>query len=409
MKKLGAASLVALLFAVAVLAATFGASTSDAKSVTKAAVVKVGHIVDKTGPEATVGSKFDTALNAANEYFGKIAGKTVQVVTVDAAGTTAGAVNAAKKLVKSDKVAAIIGPTQLGQKVAVANYIKKTGKIPMILYNPSTKVVYGNNPWVIAVGGSNHMQGSVAGAYARKVLKWKTAVLMTKDTQGNRDFCAPAVNYFKKHGGKIVKTIWVPESGGDYSSFLANVPKADGMFAWVQGSDAQTWWTAYYTNGTQNKVKGVVAPYCGGFLDAFIVNGVQVPVRSVINGTTGPSVYDPNGNTPANLAFKKAVQPKLPAGFSPDQSMSASWQGYMVFRAGLMKAKGSTKPATLKAAILKSRVEGPEGLSFFKKGTNVASRDVRILKVSPKPNAPANIYYYKSIKTYKKVGPEGLK
>ena len=407
MKKLAAISVVVLLLAVAVLAAAFGAAKSDAKTVTKATVIKVGHIVDKTGPEAQVGSKFDTALNAANAYFGTIAGKQVQVITVDAAGTTSGAVNAAKQLVTSDHVVAILGPTQQGQKVAVANYIKSKGHIPLIMYNPTTPNVYQNNPWVIAAGGSSYMQGSVDGAYAKTVLKWKTADLMTKDTAGNRAFCDPAVAWFTKHGGKIVQKTYVPESGGDYSSFLSGLKPADGMFAWIQGSDAMTWWQAYYTNGVQNKMK-VTAPFTGGFLDAFIVNGVPKPVGAVINGTTGSSMYDPGASTPANQAFITVMKPKL-APYSPDQTASASWEGYMVFKSGLEAAKGNTKPAALKAGLLKSKTVGPEGPVSFHKGSNVATRTVYILQIQPIPNVPGPVYRYVAIRTYKMVGPLGLK
>jgi branched-chain amino acid transport system substrate-binding protein len=410
MKKLAAISVVVLLLAVAVLAAAFGAAKSQAKPTSKATVIRVGHIVDKTGPEATVGSKFDIALNAANEYFGNIAGKQIQVITYDAAGTTSGAVNAAKKLVTSDHVVAILGPTQQGQKVAVANYIKTKAHIPLIMYNPTTPSVYKNNPWVIAAGGSSYMQGSADGAYARTVLKWKTAVLMTKDTEGNRAFCSPATAWFTKHGGKIVKSIYVPESGGDYSSYLAGVPAADGMFAWVQGSDAMTWWQAFYTNGVQNKMK-VTAPFTGGFLDSFIVMGVPVPVRKdAIAGTTGATMYDPNAATPANTAFKSTVQPKLAAGYSPDQTMSASWEGYMVFKSGLEAAKGKTTAKALKAGLLKGKTVGPEGPVSFHK-SNVATRTVYILQIKPKPGTPAaaNVYYQEAVRTYKMVGPLGLK
>jgi len=59
------------------------------------------------------------------------------VVTGDAQGSDWAAVDVARKMVEQDKVVAIIGPTEIGQKMGVANYLKGVG-IPEIIYNPSS-------------------------------------------------------------------------------------------------------------------------------------------------------------------------------------------------------------------------------------------------------------------------------
>ncbi len=60
----------------------------------------------------------------------------IELVEADSKSTTEGAVEAARKLVEQDKVDVIMGPTQIGQKNAVATYCAEK-QIPMVLYNPT--------------------------------------------------------------------------------------------------------------------------------------------------------------------------------------------------------------------------------------------------------------------------------
>ena len=59
---------------------------------------------------------------------------------------------AARKLVEQDKVDVIFGPTQIGQKNAVATYCAEK-QVPMVLYNPTPPGALEDNEWVIGAGG----------------------------------------------------------------------------------------------------------------------------------------------------------------------------------------------------------------------------------------------------------------
>ena len=396
-----------LLLAAAVLVAALGGvggARPVAKAAPKAAVIKIGHIVDQTGPMAQIGGLFAKTLTAANKQWPTIAGKTVEVVTADALGTPAGALNAARKLVTSDHVVAIIGPTQANQKVAVANYVKRA-HVPLILYNPSPTKVYKGNPWVVAAGGSSTEDPTVIANYLRTVVGWKTLSAIFVDGADQRSFEDPALAYFKTHGGKVVQASYTESGNPDFGPVFTTLKQSDGILAWQDGSNAFSFWNAYVQSGTNNKMK-VAAVFTGAMCDAFIVNNLPSAVQAAVNGTPGPTMYAPDHTSTANTLFIKAMTPVL--GYPPDQTASGSWQGYMVFKAGLEKAKGNTNGRKLIAGILAAKTDGPEGLLTFAKGQNVASRNVYIVKVTPIPGVSGK-YMYKTVKTYKNVPPSGMK
>ena len=111
-----------------------------------------------------VGEGQAKVLEAAFEYIGAINGRTVEVVTEDAKGEPSAAVDAARKLVESDGVVAVFGPTEIGQKMGVAQYLKSAG-IPQITYNPSPPTAFEGNDWIVGTGGTTPQGPSVMGDY----------------------------------------------------------------------------------------------------------------------------------------------------------------------------------------------------------------------------------------------------
>jgi len=403
MKKLIAVPVIVLLLTVAVVAAALGSATAGATPVQKAAVIKIGHIVDKTGAEAQVGKYFDTGFNLAVATYGKIAGKEIQVISADALGTPAGAVDAARKLVMSDHVVAIFGPTQAAQKVAVANYIKRV-KIPLILYNPSPVGLVKNNPYVVGIGGSMAQDPTVMGNYMRTNLKWSTVDALFREGSDAQQMEDPALTYFKKHGGTVTQATYIPDGTSDYGGYFSTLKPADGIIAWATGSGAFAFWSTYKFSGVASRMK-VASVFVNGMCDGFVVNNLPAAVQAAVSQTPGPGMYAPDSNTPQNAAFRKVVSASL--GYVPD-GISASWQGYTCFKRALQKTGGSTNTAKLIKALTSGKVVGPEGPVMFAKGSHIANRTVYIEKVDPIPGVSGK-YQYVTVKTYANVPISGLK
>ena len=192
-----------------------GTDSSASASAAPTGPIKVGHIVNLTGPEAMVGEGQKKVLETAFQTIGDIAGRPVEVITEDAKGESASAVDAARKLVESDKVVAIFGPTEIGQKLAVASYLKTAG-IPQFTYNPTPLMAFEGNDMLIGTGGATPQAPSIMGDYIAQDLGWKTINTLTEDNSAGRAFMDPLTTVFTQEGGKVVKQAWVPEDVGDF-------------------------------------------------------------------------------------------------------------------------------------------------------------------------------------------------
>ena len=118
-----------------------------------------------TGPEAMVGNLEKTGLELRVCLSdNQVAGRPVEIIDGDAGGSACHGYRCSQKDGREDKVVAIFGPTEIGEKMAVAGYCKQAG-IPLILYNPSPSVILEDNKWVIASGGTTPQNPSCMGDY----------------------------------------------------------------------------------------------------------------------------------------------------------------------------------------------------------------------------------------------------
>jgi branched-chain amino acid transport system substrate-binding protein len=390
--------------AVAPSTETTAAPSTETTAAPTGEPIKVGHIVNLTGPEAMVGEGQAKTLEAAFEYIGAINGRTVEVITEDAKGEAAAAVDAARKLVENDKVVAIFGPTEIGQKMAVANYIKSAG-IPQLTYNPSPLNAFEGNQWLVGTGGATPQPGSVMGDYLAKTLGWKTINTLTEDNSAGRAFMDPLTTVFTQLGGQVAKQAWVPEEVGDFSPYLTTLPAADGLAAWEPGGAGITFWSQWYATGVYKKLP-VAAAFHGGFTDSFIPMSLEPEVAAAMVGTPASQGYSPDADTPENKVFQETMTPIL--GFPPsDDGSSGPWQAALVFANGLKATNGDTSPDKLLAGILGSTTVGPEGTTSFN-GSNAATRTYYICEVFQVPGQD-NVFTYKTVQTYEAVPPTGYK
>jgi branched-chain amino acid transport system substrate-binding protein len=381
-----------------------GSSASASASATAAPTgpIKVGHIVNLTGPEAMVGEGQAKCLEAAFENIGAINGRTVEVITEDAKGEASAAVDAARKLVESDGVVAIFGPTEIGQKLAVANYMKSAG-IPQLTYNPTPLMAFEGNQWLVGTGGSSMQPGSVMGDYLYADKGWKTINTLTEDNSAGRAFMDPLTTIFTQLGGTVAKQAWVPEEVGDFSPYLTTLPAADGLAAWEPGGAGIKFWSQWYATGTYKKLP-VAAAFHGGFTDPFIPKALPANVAKAMVGTPASQGYAPDSDTPENQTFQEVMTPVL--GFPPaDDGASGPWQAALIFANGVGAANGDTSPEPLLAGILGSTTVGPEGTTSFA-GSNAATRTYYIVEVFQVPGQD-KVFTYKTVKTYEAVPPEG--
>lgn len=377
--------------------------------------IKVGHIIDITGNEAFVGTLFQQGA-AAVLTGAEVGGRPIELIEADSKSTSEGAVEAARKLVEQDNVDVIMGPTQTGQKTAVAAYCAEQ-EVPMILYNPTPPDAVANNDWVIALGGVNAQYGTVIADYMYNELGYMTISTMGADDSGGRAFFAPVIEHFEALGGQVIQSQWTLGQTDDWSAYMTNVDtSADALCAWIGGSGIGCL-TAYYNTGLYEKIP-MVAAFHGGFTDPFVPKGMAEAgdTAAAMNTIGIPSVsaWNPDNMSDASVEFNAAYAAIGPWASVTDAGPTGAGQASELVLAALESCYDNLSHLALRDAILAVDFEGPEGRAYFAPGENIATRSMYIVAVAHDDEGTAadpkgrDIFKYVLLKTYDDVPPEGL-
>ncbi len=411
--------LVGLLTLMMVLALVAVACGGTGEEVTTTVVgsstgpIKVGHIFDETGNEAIVGSLFQQAV--AYVFDGAVVqGRPIELIEVDAKSTTEGAVEAARKLVEQDKVDVIFGPTQSGQKTAVASYCLEK-QVPMVLYNPTPPGALEENEWVIGAGGLNPQYGTAIADYMYTDLGYKTLSTLGADDTGGRVFFDSIVEYFTAKGGEVVQQQWAVGQTDDWSAYLTTVDRnADALCAWVGGSGIPML-TAYYDTGLYKDIP-LVGAFHGGFLDPWIPKNMaeagNVEAAKNTVGIETVMAWNPDSTDPVNLEFIEGFN-AYGAWKAEDAGPTGAVQAGMMLLAALENCATNLSNVTLRDSFLQVDIVGPEGRAYFAEGDNVATKPMYIVVVAEQdpashPDDPRLLFEYDLLKTYEDVPPHGL-
>lgn len=139
--------------------------------------VKVGHVVALTGEVASFGAATRNGIDLAleeingNQLLGP--GVRMTVVHQDDQSTPTGAANAAKKLIASDKVIALLGEVASKNSLAMAP-IAEENKIPMISPS-STNPDVTASPWVFRACYLDTFQGQMIARFGLSLLRGEVA------------------------------------------------------------------------------------------------------------------------------------------------------------------------------------------------------------------------------------------
>jgi branched-chain amino acid transport system substrate-binding protein len=149
--------------------------------------IKIGALFAVTGPASFLGEpERNTAQMVVEEInkAGGIKGRMLQLVTYDTQGDATKAVQAATRLIKEDKVVAIIGPSTTGDTMAVIPLMEKA-QIPLISCAAGIKITEPVKPWVFKTAQNDSL--AVAKVYEHLVKRGinKVALLTVSDSFGS--------------------------------------------------------------------------------------------------------------------------------------------------------------------------------------------------------------------------------
>ncbi len=315
--------------------------------------IKIGALFAVTGPASFLGEpERNTAQMVVAEInrAGGIKGQMLELIVYDTQGDATKAVQAANRLIKEDRVVAIIGPSTTGDTMAVIPLVEKE-QIPLISCAAGIKITEPLKKWVFKTAQNDSL--AVAKIYERLVRQKisRVAILTVSDSFGSS-----GREQLKAQAARFGIQIETDDTYG---------PKDTDMTAQltrIRGSQAQ----ALICWGT-NPGPAVIArnaKQLGLKLPLYMSHGVSSKKFIELAGDAAEGITLPSGRVlVAELLPESDRQKKSLLGFVKDYQRhynkegdhfgGHAWDAVMLLKGAI--ERGADTPATIREQLEKSR------------------------------------------------------
>jgi len=317
------------------------------------ATIKIGALFSVTGPPSFLGEpERNTAKMVVDEINAKggVKGRKLELVVYDTGGDATKAVQAANRLIKEDKVVAIIGPSTTGESMAVLPVAEKEG-IPLISCAAGSKITDPVKKWVFKTAQNDGL--AVARIYEqlnRKKIS-KVAILTVSD-----GFGSSGREQLKAHAAKFGIQVVVDDTYGPKDTDMTS------QLTKIRGSQAQ----AVICWGT-NPGPAVIAKNAkqlGIKLPLYMSHGVSSKKFIELAGDAAEGIILPSGRVivadvlPASdkqkkslLAFVKDYQKHFKS--EGDHFGGHAWDAVMLLKGAI--ERGGDSPAAIRDQLEKTK------------------------------------------------------
>jgi branched-chain amino acid transport system substrate-binding protein len=151
-----------------------------------ASPIRIGGLFSVTGPASFLGEPEKKTLELLVKDInsrGGVNGRSVELIVYDTQGDVTKAVQLATKLIKNDKVVAIIGPSTTGETMAVIPVVEKE-RIPLVSCAAGIKITEPPKKWVFKTPANDHVAGEKILNYAAGLKQRNIALLTVSDSYG---------------------------------------------------------------------------------------------------------------------------------------------------------------------------------------------------------------------------------
>ncbi len=334
---------------------TLVVSLALAPAVQAAEPIRIGAIFSVTGPAAFLGEPERNTAKMLEEILnrdGGLLGRKVEIIVYDDESDATKAVTAVDRLLKRDKVMAVVGPSTTGSTFAIMPKMEEA-KIPLLSAAAAKTIVEPVRPWIFKTPQSDYLAVRKIYQHAGKAGLKKVAILSPSDAFG-----AAGREELKARASSEGMSIVADEVFG---------PKDTDMTAQltrIKGTDAQ----AIITWGT-NPGPAVIARnrvQLGIKLPLYMSHGVASKKFIELAGPeNAEGILLPTGRllveeqVPANHPQKKVLTGYIKAYEQKFKQPISSfggyaWDGVMLLAQAIKTAK-SSEPAAVRDALEKIR------------------------------------------------------
>ncbi len=220
--------------------------------------LRIGFLTVLTGPLAAGGKQQEEgAALFLKERNGAIAGRKVELITQDTAGSPALAKTKTQELVERHKAPVMIGPLATNEALAMDEYIRQT-KVPLITTTSAATVDLKSrapNPYVLHAFGTAPQVTYPLGDYAAKTLGYKKVAIVAEDFTYGHEGAGGFHLAFEDAGGKIVQKLWPPLNAPEYGAYLAQIkPDVDAIYMGFAGSNPLRFLKQFSEFGLKGKI-----------------------------------------------------------------------------------------------------------------------------------------------------------
>lgn len=317
-------------------------------------VIRIGAILDFTGPVADLGPRFRNGIQLRLEQAGyEVAGKTIELFIEDGGSDAITSLEKARTLVERHGVEVIIGPVLGGIQLALAPYLALNDVTVTSLYNVESELIERYNNW-LGYPTTTYAMNQPMGWYAAEELGYRSAVTLAADYAAGYSYMGGAVDAFVESGGRVARQIWVPVDAVDFAPYLSELPKdADVMFVFLPSSDQVVRLIQ------QHREFGIDIPiiFC---LNSGLEHEDIDQLGSTAIGVLSQDNYVWSLDSPENEKFVEAFEARF--GYKPGSSDQNAYTLASAILAGLEANGGNTKIASLRPAVLSQQIETPQGV-----------------------------------------------
>ena len=337
--------------------------------------IVIGEYSSLTGGTATFGRSSDQGVQLAVREInaaGGVLGKMLRVVVEDDQSKPEEARTAVLKLLKQDRVVAVLGEVASSRSLAAAPECQRAG-VPMISHASTNPKVTEVGDYVFRICFIDPFQGSTMAKFAAQTLKAKNAAIL-RDIKN--DYSVGLANFFRdeflRQGGKILTDVSYSEGDIDFKAQLTAIRTTKPEVIFVPG---------YYTEvgliARQARELGITVPLLGG--DGWDSAKTLEIGGDAVNGCYFSNHYASDDPNPAVQGFIKKFTEKYSA--VPDAMAVLGYDSALVL-ADAMRRAGSVDGPKLRDAIASTKdFEGISGKITIDAQRN-ARKSIVVLKIA---------------------------
>ncbi|MGH7131187.1 MAG: ABC transporter substrate-binding protein [Phycisphaerales bacterium] len=307
--------------------------------------IVIGHYGSLTGSEATFGQSTSNGIKLAIKEInakGGIDGRQVTLKEYDTRGEASEAKAAVDRLVKSDKVSAVLG--EVASKLSLAGGpVCQEAKVPMITPSSTNPRVTAIGDYVFRVCFIDPFQGLAGAKFARENLKAKKAAVLIDQAQAYAVGLGEEFEKnFVKFGGEIAIKQTYTGGAQDFTAQLTAIRTAKADVIYIPG---------YYTDvgniALQARKLGITQPLLGG--DGWDSEQLAKIAKDAIEGCYYTNHYAPDQPDARVKDFIKAYKAEF-GGATPDGLAALGYDAARLLFDSMKRAK-STDSKPLRDAI----------------------------------------------------------